>query len=98
MKIPVRKNPNVAGTAGQKITVHTNMMEINFNSKFPAVLYHYDVEITPLRKKYLYRRVFLEALKKLFPKNTPIVPFDARKNAYTGKKLAIKEGGVCNNH
>lgn len=65
-------------------------MRVKFGPKFPDVIYHYDVDIQPEKKKYLYRKVFLAALAALFPNRVPNVPFDARKNAYSAKKLPIE--------
>uniref|UniRef100_A0ABD2W897 Uncharacterized protein n=1 Tax=Trichogramma kaykai TaxID=54128 RepID=A0ABD2W897_9HYME len=91
LMIPHRRNLNCAGSAGDKFTVKTNMYEIQFGERFPTIIYQYDVEIKPEKKKYLYRTAFLEAIKQMYKSKKPlIVPFDGKKNAYASEKLKIE--------
>ena len=63
------------------------MLEVRFGKNFPKVIYHYDVDIKPEKKKYLYRKVFDTAIKRLYPGERSIA-FDGKKNAYTLKDLS----------
>ncbi|XP_023316533.1 protein argonaute-2 isoform X2 [Trichogramma pretiosum] len=91
LMIPHRRNLNCAGSAGDKFTVRTNMYEIKFGERFPTIIYQYDVEIIPEKKKYLYRAAFLEAIKQMYASEKPlVVPFDGKKNAYASEKLKLE--------
>ncbi|XP_044001801.1 protein argonaute-2 [Aphidius gifuensis] len=83
--IPVRKNPNKAGTLGRKIRVRTNMMEITFNKNFKLNATHYDIKFDPDKPKFLKRLAFNAMRQCNFPNNWPA--FDGRANVYSAGDL-----------
>ncbi|XP_029665997.1 protein argonaute-4 isoform X2 [Formica exsecta] len=89
LAIPRRKNPWKAGTLGTRITVYTNMFEIIFNTNFITNAVHYDVDITPIAPKALYRKVFEQCRVNYFKNRYPA--FDGKKNAYSANDLPFND-------
>ncbi|EFN68927.1 Protein argonaute-2 [Camponotus floridanus] len=58
LAIPKRKNIMKAGTKGIPIRVYTNLFEIIFGKDFVTNAVHYDVTISPIASKAIYRKVF----------------------------------------
>lgn len=89
LAIPRRKDPWKAGTSGSRITVYTNMFEIIFNKNFITNAVHYDVDITPIAPKALYRKVFEQCRVNYFKNRYPA--FDGKKNAYSANDLPFND-------
>ncbi|XP_070151437.1 protein argonaute-2-like isoform X3 [Polyergus mexicanus] len=85
LAIPRRKDPKKAGTRGTHIFVYTNMFEIIFDQNFVTNAVHYDVDITPIAPKALYRKVFEQCRINNFKNRYPA--FDGKKNAYSANDL-----------
>ncbi|XP_050459784.1 protein argonaute-2-like isoform X2 [Cataglyphis hispanica] len=88
LAIPRRKDPMKAGTKGIPIRVYTNMFEIIFNKNFVTNAVHYDVDITPIASKTLYRKVFEQCRANNFKNRYPA--FDGKKNAYSANDLPFE--------
>ncbi|KAL6425221.1 hypothetical protein ACFW04_009460 [Cataglyphis niger] len=89
LAIPRRKDPMKAGTKGKPIRVYTNMFEIIFNKNFVTNAVHYDVDITPIASKTLYRKVFEQCRANNFKNRYPA--FDGKKNAYSANDLPFED-------
>ncbi|XP_072745126.1 protein argonaute-3 [Anoplolepis gracilipes] len=85
LSIPQRENFKKAGTKGKPIRVYTNMFEIIFDRNFVTNAVHYDVNITPVASKTLYRKVFEQCRVINFKNRYPA--FDGKKNAYSANDL-----------
>jgi len=68
------------------------MFEIIFHKNFVTNAVHYDVEITPVAPKSVYRRVF-ELCRKIYFKNRHPA-FDGSKNAYSANDLPLPDDNV----
>lgn len=89
LAIPRRKDPSKAGTAGRPTSVWTNMFQLIFDKKFVTNAVHYDVNITPIAPKSLYRLVFEKCRSDHFRNRYPA--FDGKKNAYSANALPFNE-------
>ncbi|XP_025270021.1 protein argonaute-2 isoform X2 [Camponotus floridanus] len=85
LAIPKRKNIMKAGTKGIPIRVYTNLFEIIFGKDFVTNAVHYDVTISPIASKAIYRKVFEKCRVSKFHSRYPA--FDGKKNAYSANDL-----------
>jgi len=93
--IPKRANPQKAGTAGQKITVWTNMFQIIFNEKFVTNAVHYDVTVKPFKdsskedsKEDPKKEVKIPKLPKALCRNI----FEQCRTKHFGKRYPAYDG------
>jgi len=92
--IPKRANPQKAGTAGQKITVWTNMFQIIFNEKFVTNAVHYDVTVKPFKdreedpKQNPEKEIKIPKLPKALCRNI----FEQCRNKHFGKRYPAYDG------
>ncbi|XP_026825457.1 protein argonaute-2 isoform X2 [Ooceraea biroi] len=89
LSIPKRNNPKKAGTQGIPTSVWTNMFQIIFNKNFVTNAVHYDVAISPIAPKSLYREVFEQCRTDYFGNRYPA--FDGKKNAYSANNLPFND-------
>lgn len=78
-----------AGTKGIPIRVYTNMFEIIFAKDFVTNAVHYDVTISPIASKALYRKIFEQCRMNNFKNRYPA--FDGKKNAYSANELPFDD-------
>lgn len=73
------------GTLGEPGKVEVNYLRMEM-SKMPSTAFHYDVEVTPDRAKFM--RAVIDRFNEQFFKDFPMA-FDGRKSIYTVSKLPI---------
>ncbi|XP_032670999.1 protein argonaute-2-like isoform X10 [Odontomachus brunneus] len=95
-KIPTRRDPYKAGTAGTPIRVKTNMFEIIFRKDFVTTAMHYDIKIVPIdnakskkddskpkreiKNKTILRKIFEKWRMDNYPNRFPA--YDGRANIF----------------